>query len=109
MGPAQRLSAALAKIERDDARRVYSLSWSVPMERDDGAPTELSSHLDQLAFGRDQSKRLFCVAAGNLDSHPPLLVADYIGTNDRSGILTPGQAANALTVGAYTEHGRSCK
>ena len=103
MGPAQRLSAALAKIERDDARRVYSLSWSVPMERDDGAPTELSSHLDQLAFGRDQSKRLFCVAAGNLDSHPPLLVADYIGTNDRSGILTPGQAANALTVGAYTD------
>jgi Subtilase family len=100
-GPTDLLDQAVRKVERNDARRVYSMSFRIPSERVDGAPTEFSSHIDQLAFARDGHKRLFCVPAGNLDQDP-ILVGDYIGSNDRLGIETPGQSVNALTVGAYT-------
>jgi hypothetical protein len=100
-GPTYLLDQALRKVERNSAPRVYSISFRIPTERVDGAPTELSSHIDQLAFSRRGQKRLFCVAAGNIDQDP-LLVGDYIGSNDRLGIETPGQSPNALTVGAYT-------
>lgn len=101
--PSHQLREAIRRVERTPGRRIYSLSLGMPNNRNDGLPTEFSSTIDQLAFGDDTHKRLFCVAAGNLAESGDLVVGDYIGTNDATGIQTPGQAANALTVGAYTE------
>lgn len=52
------------------AKRIYSLSMSVPRERSDGRPSSLSTAIDQLAFGRPGKQRLFFVPAGNIDEHP---------------------------------------
>lgn len=101
--PSHQLREAVRRVERTPGRRIYSLSLGMPKNRNDGLPTEFSSTIDQLAFGGGTHQRLFCVAAGNLIDTSGLVVGDYIGTNDATGIQTPGQAANALTVGAYTE------
>lgn len=103
VNPSHQLREAIRRVERTPGRRIYSLSLGMPSNRNDGLPTEFSSVIDQLAYGDDKHKRLFCVAAGNLVRSTDLLVGDYIGTNDATGIQTPGQAANALTVGAYTD------
>lgn len=101
--PSHLLREAVRRVERTPGPRIYSLSLGMPSNRNDGLPTEFSSTIDKLAFGEAEHKRLFCVAAGNLPGPNDLVVGDYIGTNDRTGIQTPGQAANALTVGAYTD------
>lgn len=80
-----------------------------------GAPSEWSATIDQLAFGRsglsiaeneqeDEEEavrvpRLFILSAGNV---PWPDWADYPRSNSRSPIQNPGQAWNALTVGATT-------
>ncbi len=80
-----------------------------------GQPTLWSATVDALAAGasvvRDGDElqllaapdpaaaRLIVVAAGNVD----MFVADYLDEADSSPVRDPGQAWNALTVGAYTE------
>lgn len=103
LNPSHQLRDAVRRVERTPGRRIFSLSVGMPANRNDGLPTEYSSTIDQLAFGDGTHQRLFCVAAGNLVESGEIVVGDYIGTNDRTGIQTPGQSANALTVGAYTE------
>jgi hypothetical protein len=44
---------------------------------------------------------MFCVAAGSL-LDDPLLVSGYPTRNEASGISSPGQALNALTIGGCT-------
>lgn len=77
-----------------------------------GAPTEWSASIDQLAFAASQglddsedraahsSTRLFVISAGNV---PWTSWGDYPSVNLTSAIESPGQAWNALTVGASTE------
>lgn len=79
-----------------------------------GEPSEWSAMIDQLAFGRaavdvgvtpsveqdEQTPRLYVLAAGNIawpDWH------EYPSVNAVSSVEDPGQAWNALTVGAATE------
>lgn len=97
----QALLRAYDLIEKQQAGRVYSLSFSLPTDPSNGVPGALSSIVDQLSFGRHSAKRLFCIAAGNIDTIPPE-VAGYPSLNDESGVRSPGQAVNALTVGAFT-------
>lgn len=80
-----------------------------------GQPTLWSATVDALAVGTDvvrdgaqlrllslpdpEAARLVVVSAGNVQHY----VADHLAESDTSIIDDPGQAWNALTVGAYTE------
>lgn len=80
-----------------------------------GQPTLWSATVDALAVGASvvreddelrlldapdpKAARLFVVSAGNVDT----LVKDHLAQCDTSPIRDPGQAWNALTVGAHTE------
>lgn len=80
-----------------------------------GTPTEWSATVDRLAFGLggtpraaqadeapfdDRAPRLFVLAAGNV---PWDQWQDYPTGNDTAAVQNPGQAWNALTVGACTD------
>ena len=99
--PAVRLRQAVDQIEANaNRRRTFCLAMNAPMEAKDGSPSSMSSELDALA-AEVANPRLFCVAAGNLD--PGGQFGDYQSVNELSGILSPAQAWNALTVAACTD------
>lgn len=94
--------AAVGLVEgRQSARRVFCLAASDYRGPNDGSPTKLSGSVDQLAWGLNGGRRLFCVAAGNL-LDDPLLASGYSGRNEATGIGSPGQALNAITIGGCT-------
>ena len=71
-----------------------------------GKPTSWSAAVDAAIShpdNPDEEHELFFVSAGNVN--PALLnAAGYPDANMLSPVLTPGQAWNALTVGAYSEN-----
>lgn len=109
-------AAAAPEIANPRRRRVYSIACSAPDNHQGGAPTSWSATIDALAFGTDiaiqpsglelltdpnpQASRLLIVAAGNVRDGYGL---DYLPICDASSVEDPGQAWNALTVGAYTD------
>ena len=97
-------AVARPEITAPTRTRLFSMSVSA---RDPGAfgqPSAWSATIDRLAAGADHatsSPRLFVISSGkgttpvDRDSYPDVL--------DIATIQDPGQAWNALTVGAYTE------
>lgn len=96
-------------------RRSFFMAITDPLSGSDGRPTLWSATIDALSFGTDvattesglqlltqpdpASSRLLIVAAGNVrDGY----VTDFLDVCDTSVIEDPGQAWNALTVGAFT-------
>ncbi|WP_425302651.1 S8 family peptidase [Nocardia wallacei] len=95
-------------------RRVFCLTLSTQPDNP-GEPTLWSAAVDALAVGSDSTHvgeqfrllsapdpdaaRLIIVAAGNVDRYD----LDHRVNSDTSAIEDPGQAWNALTVGAYTD------
>ena len=95
-------------------RRVFCLPISSRPDTP-GQPTLWSASVDALAAGVDVARngdelrllsspdplsaRLILVAAGNVDSYE----RDHLAGSDLSAVEDPGQAWNALTVGAHTE------
>lgn len=96
-------------------RRSFFMAISDPISRSDGRPTLWSATIDALSFGTDvaatesglqlltkpdpASSRLLIVSAGNIrDGY----AAEFLNLCDTSAIEDPGQAWNALTVGAFT-------
>lgn len=97
--------------------RVFCMPVSVKSDTADvpGQPTLWSATVDALAVGAEvvrngdeldllsapdpERARLLVVSAGNTDQ----CVADHLVQSDLSAVLDPGQAWNALTVGAHTE------
>ncbi len=80
--------------------RVFSLAVTTRDGRDRGRPSAWSAAIDGLAAGTDAGggvSRLMVVAAGNVTDH-----SAYPDGNSTDGIHDPGQAWNALTVGAFT-------
>ena len=67
----------------------------------DGTPSSWSGALDQICCGEDGLRRLFIQCAGNIDDDRDFMM--YPHSNALRGVVNPGQAWNALTVGAYTE------
>lgn len=99
--PAERLRLAVDAVEEhSDRSRTFCFSMNAPEEVDDGGPSTLSCAIDVLA-SEPTNPRLFCVAAGNLDD--PLQLTDYQTMNDVTGMMSPAQAWNALTVAACTD------
>lgn len=84
--------------------RVFTSAVTSDDDRDRGKPSAWSSAVDRLAAdydGNGQFPRLFVLCAGNTED--PQSWNTYPASLSTSGIRDPGQAWNALTVGAFTE------
>lgn len=111
-------AASLVEIQAEGRRRVFSMSVAATDERDRGQPTSWSAAIDALAAGRSidpgrdelvylddglaPRQRLFVVCAGNVGLDQ--LTVNHLDRSDTEPIHDPGQAWNALTVGAFTDH-----
>lgn len=84
--------------------RVFTSAVTSSDDRDKGRPSAWSATVDRLASdydGNGQFPRLFVLCAGNTEDAQTWDA--YPGGLGTRGIRDPGQAWNALTVGAYTE------
>ena len=97
-------AVARPEISAPTRDRVFSMSVSAREPGARGRPSAWSATLDRLSAGADHAAglpRLFLISSGkettvvDRDSYPDVL--------DVATIQDPGQAWNALTVGAYTE------
>ena len=93
-----------AEIQAPRRDRIACLAITSKDDLDRGRPSSWSAAVDQLAFGHDGKKRLFCVAAGNVEGEAEW--KNYHDSNLTSSIHDPGQSWNALTVGAFTKKAR---
>lgn len=92
------------EITAPSRRRVYAMAVTSKDARDRGRPSAWSATLDRLAAdcdGDGLSPRLIVISGGNVEGHDSWMHYPY--SNSSNGIHDPGQAWNALTVGAYTE------
>ena len=108
-------ATARVEIPAPMRRRCYSMAITTEDTRDRGQPTSWSAAIDALAAGRTFDPttqglvylqqgtapfgRLFVLAAGNVSG----LDRDHLARSDTEPIHDPGQAWNALTVGASTD------
>jgi hypothetical protein len=94
---------AMGRIEVREPRRqrVFCMAVTAPDDRDRGRPSSWSAALDKACCGlEDENPRLVVVAAGNVDRSS---WCEYPHRNEVDQVHDPGQAWNALTVGAMTE------
>lgn len=88
--------------DNGDRRRVFCLAITAPLMAPHGA-TSWSHAVDQLAYN-DGRGRLIVVSIGNTDPGDHMTLAQgYPTLNLDQKIEDPAHAANALTIGAYTE------
>ena len=84
--------------------RVFTSAVTSSDDRDRGRPSAWSATVDRLASDYDgdgQFPRLFVLCAGN--TNDPQAWNTYPASLSTNGIRDPGQAWNALTVGAFTQ------
>jgi hypothetical protein len=96
---------AIAETAAPDRKRVGCLTVTAD-SRDGGLPSSWSGAVDQLCAGGPivGEPKLICIAAGNLRDEIAAPGFQYpVVEGEKAGIEDPGQAWNALTVGAYTE------
>ncbi|MEM7571326.1 MAG: S8 family peptidase [Bacteroidota bacterium] len=92
---------SFAEIQAPDVNRVICLATTVD-DDNRGIPSSWSGAIDALTSGYyDDKRRLIIVSAGNIRDDS--LLKAYPSSNLASGIESPAQAWNALTVGAFTE------
>ena len=92
---------ARMEVQEPQRQRVYCMAVSTPDDRDRGKPSSWSAAVDDAACGsKDEQARLVVLAAGNVRRENWHL---YPERNDVDQVHDPGQAWNALTVGATTE------
>lgn len=92
-------AVARAELQAPGRQRAFCLPVSIDTYRDRGQPTSWSAAIDSVCSGyRDDRRRLLLIAAGNTQPADP-----YPISNQTASIHDPGQAWNALTVGAHTE------
>jgi hypothetical protein len=91
------------EITAPERSRVYTSAVTASDYRDRGRPSSWSSAVDRLAADADglgQFPRLFVLSAGNTSQHDAWV--NYPASLSTNLIHDPGQAWNALTVGAFT-------
>ncbi len=84
-------------------RRVYGMAVTARDNRDRGRPSAWSATVDRLAAdaeGENEIPRLILLSGGNIND--PNAWATCPTSNSTDSIHDPGQAWNALTIGAYT-------
>jgi hypothetical protein len=92
-----------AEIKNPDRLRINCMAVTSPDDRDQGKPSSWSAAVDALTAGYDDEeevKRLFIVSSGNI--HDSEEWKSYPDSNQTNAVHDPGQAWNALTVGAIT-------
>lgn len=112
-------AASRVEITAPARRRAFSLAITAdPPPGTTGQPTSWSAAIDALAVGHTpipvedgglvyldeadpEATRVFVVAAGNVRRED--WIREHLARSDADPILDPGQAWNALTVGALTE------
>ena len=97
-------AVARPEITAPQRQRVFSMAVTAKDNRDRGRPSAWSATIDRLAAdteGQAASPRLFILAAGNVRDHNAW--DTYPNNNATDAIHDPGQAWNALTIGAVTE------
>lgn len=95
---------SLPEIAEYQRTRVFAMALSSTDGRDRGRPSAWSGTVDALAvdyLGENQNPRLITLCAGNT-GHNLTELMEYPDYNQLEEIHDPGQAWNALTVGAYT-------
>ncbi len=98
-------AVALAEIASPYAERAICMAvTSSEYGSMDGSPTSWSGSVDSITSRAEGSghKRLFFISAGNVDP-TELSAVEYPNANILHCVENPGQAWNALTVGAYTK------
>lgn len=97
---------AVSRAESRNAGRNRVFAMPVSAEgANDGRPSSWSAAVDALAFGSEEEgepKRLLILSAGNTDFLTGGNAEPYPTENLHSSLENPGQAWNALTVGAIT-------
>ena len=92
------------EITQPQRARVFATAVTASDYRDRGRPSSWSAMLDRLAAdvdGAGETPRLFVLASGNTRNHDAWMAyPDSLSTNL---VHDPGQAWNALTVGACTQ------
>lgn len=98
--PGAILETAVNIVEQNNQHKIrhYSLTVTNDEKRTYGLPTVTSAVIDKLSFNARNQKRLFIVCAGNIKQDKWHITKDPYSRDD---IHDPGQAWNALTVGAY--------
>lgn len=99
-------AVSLAEIANPQAKRVICMAVTSPVYNTfDGSPTSWSAAIDRITSGADEEneKRLFLISAGNVYPHE-LKDSSYPDANTLHCVESPGQAWNAITVGAYSEN-----
>lgn len=97
-------AVARPETSNPDRARVYSMAITAKDGRDRGRPSAWSAAVDSLAcdyLGEGLKLRLIILAAGNVKDNKAW--TQYPTSNATDSIHDPGQAWNALTVGAFTE------
>jgi len=94
-------AVARAEINAPQRKRNFCMAVTTTDFRDAGRPSSWSAAVDSLCSGvTDEIRRLIIISAGNTEKEERHHFPD---NNLSEGIHDPGQAWNALTVGAYTE------
>jgi hypothetical protein len=92
---------AIARAEVQAAHRRRAIAMAVTSTNPArGRPSSWSAAVDQLCFD-EEHPRMIILSAGNIRHN--VMPADYLVQNDIEPVDDPGQAWNALTVGAFTE------
>jgi subtilisin family serine protease len=97
----------LAQITNPQAKRTICMAvTSNQYNTTDGSPTSWSAAIDTITSGveNNHSKQLFIISAGNV-TNEELTDGKYPNANCLHGVENPGQAWNALTVGAIAKNG----
>lgn len=97
-------AVSLAEIANPFVHRVICMAVTSPEYNTfDGSPTSWSAAVDSITSGADEEnmKRLFVVSAGNVYPNE-LEKAPFPDANTLHCVESPGQAWNAITVGAYS-------
>lgn len=92
----------VSRVEIDNPRykRIHCMAVTSMEDSDRGRPSSWSGAIDISSSGYyDNSKRLFIISAGNVDTSESGI---YPNGNITHSILNPAQSWNALTVGAFT-------
>jgi len=91
-----------AEIQASNRNRIICMAVSATDDRDRGQPSSWSGEIDALASGaEDGTRRLIIVAAGNTGHSDEW--RNYPDATLTNEVHDPGQAWNALTVGAWTQ------
>ncbi len=96
-------AVARPEITAPKRNRVFGMAITAKDNRDRGRPSAWSATIDRLASDADNygvTRRLLLVSAGNVED--PNAWVEYPNSNSTDGIHDPGQAWNALTIGACT-------